>query len=51
MRPRDMPSTWVKVLPWYYTKKEGRPGRGEARREAIEDDLAASKDTSEPANQ
>lgn len=26
MRPRDMPSRWVRILPWYYTERK-QPAR------------------------
>lgn len=40
MKPRGMRSKWVKLLPWYYTKRR-QPTRAVEREMAIEDDLAA----------
>lgn len=37
MRPRDLPSRWVKILPWYYTERK-QPSRAAAKRAAIERD-------------
>lgn len=43
MRPRDMPSRWVKILPWYYTERN-QPTRAAALREALTFEEAADKE-------
>lgn len=40
MRPRGMRSKWVKLLPWYYTKRR-QPTRAVEREAAIEQDVVA----------
>lgn len=39
MRPRDLPSMWVKVRPWYFTERR-EPSRREARRKHIEREIS-----------
>lgn len=38
MRPRDLPSKWKKILPWYYTEAS-EPARKQARKKAIKQDV------------
>jgi len=34
MRPRGVPSKWVKIVPWYYTKRR-QPSRAAEKAAAI----------------
>lgn len=43
MRPRGVPSKWVKVLPWYYTDRRV-PSRQQELRDALRDEDAANGD-------
>ena len=38
MKPSRLQNTWIKVLPWYYTKKKD-PGRFNAERKAIDEEF------------
>lgn len=43
MKPRDLPSRYKKILPWYYIRV-GSPSRRKAQREAIAADLRSSQE-------
>jgi len=44
MRPRGLPSRWVKILPWYYTEKD-QPTRAEELKKALKDQDEYRDDT------
>lgn len=41
MRPRGLPSKWVKITPWYYARRKGR-SRASEKKAAIEFDRKAN---------
>lgn len=46
MRPRGVPSRWVKILPWYYTERR-QPSRAAEKTAAIKADKENSADGTE----
>lgn len=48
MRPRGMPSRWVRVLPWYYTERRQPSRAAEFRRALAGEDAGGCAEDSPP---